>query len=128
MREYGFTDAYFTDPGEEPFENAQEERETYLRFIDMLCMISIYQNENKPDEAVDRVGTLLRDVDLMKALEPHEKKQFPAFNRVRFIFSKLLIRGKAYLRHTSGRKGWHPPPYSWTGPRSGKILYSRGGE
>lgn len=97
MREYGFTDAYFTDPGEEPFESAQEERETYLRFIDMLCMISVYQNENKPDEAVDRVGTLLRDVDLMKALEPHEKKQFPAFNRVRFIFSKLLIRGKNSL-------------------------------
>ena len=97
MREYGFTDAYFTDPGEEPFASAQEERETYLRFIDMLCMISIYQNENKPEEAVDRVGTLLRDVDLMKALEPHDKVQFPAFNRIRFIFSKLLLKGKNSL-------------------------------
>ncbi len=97
MREYSFTDAYFTDPGEEPFESAKDERETYLRFIDMLCLISVYQNENAPDEAVDRVGTLLRDVDLMKALEPHEKKVFPAFNRVRFIFSKLLLKGKNAL-------------------------------
>ncbi len=95
--EYGFIAAYFSNPDEEPYEDARQERETFLRFIDMLCLISVYQNEQFPEEAMDRVGTLLNDVDLMRALEPHEKKEFAAFKRVRYIFSKLLTKGKNAL-------------------------------
>ena len=95
--EYGFIGAYFKDLDLDAFKDAQDEREHYFQFIDMLCLISIYQNENLPEEALDRIGTLLNDADLMMALEPHEKKPFPAFNRVRKIFAILLQKGKKAL-------------------------------
>ena len=71
--EYGFIGAYFTDLSAEAFKDAKDERDHFFRFLDMLCLISIYQNENLPEEALDRVGTLLNDADLMMALEPHGK-------------------------------------------------------
>ncbi len=95
--EYGFIGAYFTDLSAEAFKDAKDERDHFFRFLDMLCLISIYQNENLPEEALDRVGTLLNDADLMMALEPHEVKPFSALGRVRYIFAVLLQKGKNAL-------------------------------
>ncbi len=95
--DYGFIREYFPDLDDSPYKDAKDEREHYMRFLDMLCMISIYQNEQRPEEALDRVGTLLRDVDLVRALEPHVTSKFPAFYNVRYIFSILLKKGSKAL-------------------------------
>ncbi len=94
MSETTIYDAFFPDSQEGPFTSLLEEREAFLRFLNMLCLMATDRNENLPEEAADRVGALLSDQELVMALEPHEQKEFQDKNSLRQILNRLLERGR----------------------------------
>ncbi len=95
--EKGLFESYFPDLNTDPYPDNKTEREYFLRFIDMICLLAVNQKENAPGWSVDRVGALLSDVDLVQALEPHEKEEFQDMAIVRDIFRILVIKGKNAL-------------------------------
>ena len=95
--DYGFIDAYFGDAAQGVFKDDKEESEEYLRFIDLLCMLEIYRNEQEPEMAVSRIGALPGDEELVRALEPHGKAVFPEKKKVRAILAGLLNRSRQTL-------------------------------
>lgn len=74
-----------------PVTTAEEELLAWFSFLDMLCLIGIYQREEHPEELVDRIGAYPGDVSLMLSLEPHLEPDFPAFDRVRAIYDELVM-------------------------------------
>ena len=88
---------YFPEISEAPFSGAKEERETLFRFLDMVCLLAVNQNDNAPEEGTDRIGAYFSDEGLMRALEPHEAKPFPGMMPVRLIFRTLLLKGQNAL-------------------------------
>lgn len=91
---YGFITYYFPEPDDSPFADGQEQWRIWERFVDMLCMISLVMKEKEQPESLERIGCLLRDTELMKALEPRERAQFPCRGQVRAIFGQLVERGR----------------------------------
>ncbi|MBR6257304.1 MAG: ATP-binding protein [Lachnospiraceae bacterium] len=77
------------------FKDAQEEKEYYLRFIDMLCLTAVNLNENNPEYSLDRVGSILPDEQLMRALEPHPAVAFAGHEEMHTVFVKLLQKSKS---------------------------------
>lgn len=74
----------------EAFDGAEEEWQAWSRFVDLLCAILLMQKEAKPSQALNRVGCLLTDEELMLALEPRKETRFPAWNSLRKVYSLLL--------------------------------------
>ena len=62
--------------------------------MDMLCMLLVVEKEQERPESLERIGCLLNDVSLVRALEPHEPAVFPERERVSSIFNGLLERGR----------------------------------
>lgn len=91
---YGFLELYFPGLDETPFSSGEEQWKAWERFIDMLCMISIVMKEKEQPESLERIGCLLNDAELMKALEPRTEAAFPHRDRVREIFDTLLRKGR----------------------------------
>ena len=91
-------DIYFPGLDTSAFTDKDEEKEYYLRFVDMLCLIQVDINENHPEVAVDRVGSILSDVALMQALEPHKKTEYAEKSSVRRIFDMLLNKSDLGLK------------------------------
>ncbi len=87
-------ESYFPKQTKAPFASAKEERGEFLLFLDLLCLISVQQAENDKEESISRVGALLSDEDLMRAIEPHESKIFPYQLEVRDIYDGLMNRAK----------------------------------
>lgn len=87
-------ESYFPAQTNAPFSSYKEEREQFLLFLDLLCILSVQQAENHKEEAVSRVGALLSDEDLMRAIEPHKRVVFPQKEEVRKIYDALLLRAK----------------------------------
>lgn len=91
---YGFINLYFPKLTEEDFESPEQQWEAWERFVDMLCMVSLVMKEETQPESLQRIGCLLNDVELVRALEPSEKVLFPHKAAVRAIFENLLMRGE----------------------------------
>lgn len=101
---YEFIQTFFHGMTEEPYQSIEEERTYYFRFLDLLCMVAVYQNDEVPLEAVNRIGALLPDVDLIRALEPWKRENFPKQEEIRGIFRLLLKKGRqekenGYIAH-----------------------------
>ena len=77
---------YFGKLDERPFGGMEEERACYLRFLDLLCLLAVNQKENEPERSVDRIGALLSEETLAKALEPHAPVEFEEKERLRALF------------------------------------------
>ena len=77
------------------FKDAAQEKEYYLRFADMLCLIAVDLNENHPEYSLDRVGSILPDDQLMKALEPHSSVSYAGHDEMRSVFVKLLQKSQS---------------------------------
>ncbi len=91
---YGFLESYFPELTAEPFRDEMEQWEAWERFVDMLCMIMLVIKENSQPESFSRIGCLLDDETLIKALEPRQKVVFPCRKRAREIFEMLLQKGQ----------------------------------
>lgn len=73
--------------------SCRDDRETVsalLQFLDMLCLVSVYRNDELPDEALCRVGSLLSGTELVRAIEPHDDIPFPGRGRIRRIYDALF--------------------------------------
>ena len=81
---------YFPALDEEPWNSIEEEREAYLKFLDMLSLIRIQVNEDEANLSYGRIGTYLTDVELMAAIEPHERGEFRHKKEVLRVFAGLL--------------------------------------
>ena len=88
--------AYFPALTEEPYQTREEEREHYLRFLDLLLVLSVFQNEKAPAEAKNRVGVLFPDAELMRSFEPARAVPFGGIKEVRTIFKTLLKKGSMF--------------------------------
>lgn len=88
---YEFLEFYEQALPHMPVTTAEEELLAWLSFVDMLCLIGIYQREEHPEELVDRIGAIPGDVSLMLSLEPHVETTFPAFDRVRAVYDELVM-------------------------------------
>lgn len=91
---YGFLEVYFPELTAEPFTDEREQWEAWERFVDMLCMIALLIKEKSQPESFSRIGCLLDDEELIKALEPRPKAVFPCRKDVRDIFQALLQKGQ----------------------------------
>jgi len=91
---YGFLESYFPELDQEPFPDGGRQWAAWERFIDMLCMISLVMKEKGQPEGLERVGCLLKDEELVKALEPRDKAVFPRRRQVRRIFDCLMWKGR----------------------------------
>lgn len=91
---YGFLESYFPELTAEPFRDEMEQWEAWERFVDMLCMIMLVIKENSQPESFSRIGCLLDDETLIKALEPRQKAVFPCRKQAREIFEMLLQKGQ----------------------------------
>ncbi|MCR5054121.1 MAG: ATP-binding protein [Lachnospiraceae bacterium] len=89
---YDFLNEYFPEITEEPFFDPEEEKEYFFRFVDMLCILAVFQNEEAPEDAIDRIGSMLPPDSLISALEPHKRTAFPKWSDIRSIFMKLAIK------------------------------------
>ena len=92
-------ESYFPTKTNAPYSSAQEEKEQYLLFVDLLSIISIQQAENEKEEAVSRVGALLSTEDLMYAIEPHEKRSFSQKNELRKVYDALRVRSEETVKN-----------------------------
>ncbi len=108
---YAFLDEYVNTLPKMPMTTANEELSVWFSFVDMLCLIGIYQREEHPEELIDRVGAIPGDVALMLSLEPHNESDFTAFDRVRGIYDELVMgeaveqrRGLPIMKILAG--GW----------------------
>ncbi len=84
---------YFGKPDKSPFTDMKQEREAYLKFLDMLCLLSVNQNEKEPERSSDRVGALLSDEVLVQAFEPGTPPVFDDAPLLRELFVSLTKRG-----------------------------------
>ncbi len=88
---YEFLEEYENALPRMPMTTASEELSAWFAFLDMLCLIGIYQREQHPEELTDRIGAIPGDIALMGSLEPHEENVFPALDRVRGIYEDLVM-------------------------------------
>lgn len=93
-------ESYFPTRTDEPFSSAKDERNQFLKFVDMLCVISVWQAEHDQKEAASRVGACVSDADLMYAMEPHERVIFPQRGEFRGIYEDLILRSKKTVEET----------------------------
>ena len=93
---------YFPGLTGDPFKDDAEEKEYYLRFLDMLCLISVDLNENHPDISLDRVGSILSDEQLMRSLEPHAHIPYPRREELKHVYLRLLRRSEESVQ--AGRR------------------------
>ncbi len=93
-------ESYFPTRTDEPFSSAKDERNQFLKFVDMLCVISVWQAEHDQKEAASRVGACVSDADLMYAMEPHERVIFPQRGEIRGIYEDLILRSKKTVEET----------------------------
>ena len=88
----GIVKAYFGECTKEPFRDRQEEWQQWQRFLDMLCATALFLKEQDRDEAASRIGGMLSDRELMKALEPHGRTEFAGKAQFRQVFELLLSK------------------------------------
>lgn len=88
----GIIKAYFGQSTMEPFADAKEEWEVWQRFLDMLCVTLLYIKEEETDKSSFRVGCLLNDQEVMRALEPGEHYVFEGKKQFNRIFQVLIAR------------------------------------
>lgn len=87
---YEFLETYEKPLSTVRLETKEDERHQWFLFLDMLCLISIYQREERPEELFDRIGAIPGDAALMGSLEPGDTGVFPGFDRVRGIYEDLM--------------------------------------
>ena len=90
----GIVKAYFGECSKVPFADRMEEWQYWQRFLDMLCVTALFLKEQGCEESFQRVGGMLNDEELMKALEPHEKTIFQGKERFFQVFELLLAKEK----------------------------------
>ncbi len=90
----GIVKAYFGECSKMPFADRAEEWWYWQRFLDMLCVTAMFLKEQGREASLQRVGGMLNDEELMKALEPHEEIVFEGKERFRQVFEFLLSKEK----------------------------------
>lgn len=88
----GIVKAYFGELSEQPFGDRKEEWQYWQKFLDMLCVTALFIKEQGCEESFHRVGAMLNDEELMKALEPHGKGDFDGKERFRQVFETILSK------------------------------------
>lgn len=83
---------YFPELDDTGFENDKEEMQSWERFVDMLCMIRIFEKEQNLAGFDDRVGVRPEFDKLLGMVQPHEKTEFEGFKQVRQIFATLIMK------------------------------------
>lgn len=91
----GIVKAYFGECTKEPFRDRQEEWQQWQRFLDMLCATTLFLKEQDRDETAQRIGCMLTDRELMKALEPHGSTEFAGRVQFRQVFELLLSKERS---------------------------------
>ncbi len=94
QKQLKLSEIYFPGLTGDPFRDRAEEKDYYLRFIDMLCLISVDLNENHPDISIDRVGSILTDEQLMRSIEPHAHIAYPLREELRQVYLRLLHKSE----------------------------------
>ena len=86
---------YFPNLDDKPYLYMEEQYHDWMQFVDMLCCMQIVIKENSMDESFQRIGTVYKDEDLMKALEPRPFQASKNWSeRVLGIFQTLLKKGE----------------------------------
>lgn len=90
------TNVYFPNLTQEPYEVMEEQYHDWMQFVDMLCSMQLLIKENSLEESFQRIGTVYRDEELMRALEPRSFQAEKEFSKeVLGIFQTLLRKGEA---------------------------------
>ena len=88
-------DLYFPNLDDKPYLYMEEQYHDWMQFVDMLCCMQVVIKENSMDESFQRIGTVYKDEDLMKALEPRPFKESKNWSeKVLGIFQTLLKKGE----------------------------------
>lgn len=88
-------DLYFPNLDEKPYSYMEEQYHDWMQFVDMLCCMQIVIKENSMDESFQRIGTVYKDEDLMKALEPRPFQETKKWSeKILGIFQTLLKKGE----------------------------------
>ncbi len=93
---YGFVDSYGKRMAVLSDSGGGSLRRAWLTFLDMLCLLCVYQSSERPMEAVDRVGCLFSDVDLVRALEPSDSAPFMHRDRIRGMYDALFEKSAGF--------------------------------
>ncbi len=88
----GIIKEYFGENELTPFIDAAEERNAWCSFLDMLCMTALLLKEEGHPLSLQRVGSLLKDEELIKALEPHRSVDFAGVSQYFHVFQTLIKR------------------------------------
>ena len=83
---------YFPQLDENGFENDKEEMQLWERFVDLICMIRIFEKEQKLEGFDNRVGVRPEYDRLLGMVQPHEKSEFEGFGQLRHIFATLIMK------------------------------------
>ena len=88
-------DLYFPNLDDKPYLYMEEQYHDWMQFVDMLCCMQVVIKENSMDESFQRIGTVYKDEDLMKALEPRPFRESKNWSeKVLGIFQTLLEKGE----------------------------------
>lgn len=90
------TTVYFPNLTQQPYTTIEEQYHDWMQFVDMLCSMQLLIKENGLEQSFQRIGTVYRDEELMRALEPRSfcpEKQYSG--EVLTIFQTLLQKGEA---------------------------------
>jgi len=81
---------YFPDINHEKMNNAESEWKLWSTFLDALCMLCLERKEGEGSEALSRVGSLLKDVEVAKSLRPQNEAPSPMDESLYSIYEELL--------------------------------------
>lgn len=84
---------YFPELPDAPFESAGEQREAWLRFLDMLCAAMLLYKEEAGDESAAFCSSLGSERELAEILLPRRPAAFRCRAPFSGVLDKLLQRG-----------------------------------
>lgn len=86
---------YFQNLDDSPYRSVEEQYHDWMQFVDMLCSMQLVIKENSLEKSFCRIGTVFRDEELMRALEPRPFSPNTATEDVILgIFQTLLKKGE----------------------------------
>lgn len=86
---------YFQNLDDSPYRSVEEQYHDWMQFVDMLCSMQLVIKENSLEKSFCRIGTVFRDEELMRALEPRPFSPNTGTEDVILgIFQTLLKKGE----------------------------------
>lgn len=88
--------AYFPKLDDSAYTVMEQQYHDWMQFVDMLCSMQLLIKENSLEESFQRIGTVYRDEELVRAIEPRSFQAEKTFSKeVLAVFQTLLKKGRA---------------------------------